>query len=1355
MATDPYACVNTTDYNHPRDPNLNDLHNVLEYNDLGQPVLRVSTGGGGMDLTALSVTTIAADSGGSLAYDNTSGVFTFAPADLAGLSLGNFVINGPNLQTLSGTVLGANIVINPNGGAVQVPSLKIGTGGNIVNTNLYIEAYITTYELTSIVAHSNTETLATGTYGNINGVQPPWTVFELAIGVNGTPISAIEIDDILTGVGIIPSVVEDRGAGIYSNYVIVNLDLEGLGQVLPIPGAVFNLTRPLEKATLNIQSATNTDIFLDSQGQGDVIVNTSILPLTTNISSLGSPSKRWKSVYVGPGTIYVLDETLGNDIAIGARDGILYIQNGAGLSVGEWLLQDNYISIADATRDVYIGETSDTGNLISNRSFQIKDSGARLAYETDRTGRTQFYPPAIPANDIGGVSIIGSPAGNYHPVTSPGGMLHITGNDGTSNRLSMDAFGAGGNQSFNGLIARAGRGTSANPTQLLAGDIILRLTATGWRSDTGFAGVAAGGASTTLDFVSLEATSDATRGSAHAFYNAPLGNNTRTFSGLFNATGLSFVKQTGDTDLVDIGITFKNGDRLTYFPTPVSQTNYYLKSNGTTMSWQPLPVTENPIVYKGSWNASTNSPLLRADPLSPVGAVTGWEYSIEATSTIDIGSGSTTYEQGGFVIFNGTTWDYIPPNGGVSSIQFDSGVVRSGVVQVVSSDITSTLDSGSIANVKLANSSITVTAGTGLSGGGTVSLGQSITLTNAGITSIVAGTGISVSGSNGTKTISNTGVLSVTGTNHISASVVSGAVTVTSDATSSATNNTIALRDSIGGLEAKDYTATKDVSALSDHGAFNYGTLTYLDNGIIGNFTSNIDAYNQFVMQNRNSGQNASTNFIVSNDLSTLNTYYGEFGINSSGYVGGAPLAEPNAVYVNSVSSGLVLGGNHIHFVVNSDDTTDAIFLDETGVATFTNQIVGSISGSANNVRQSVTFAATGGAAPGSTFNGSNALTVNYSTVGAQAPLSSGVNIKTVNGNNLLGTGNVAVGTVTSVSATGTVSGLTLSTGGSPITTTGTITLGGTITGLTNSNLNGTAGITNANLANSTISGVSLGSNLYQLKPGTNVSFVGATNYNGSTEVTVNVATGAGYSYTLPVATASVLGGVKQGSNVTIDAGGIISVAAPYTLPTAGVGAGGTLGGVKVDGTTVTISSGIISAVNTAGVGGNQLVYELNASLNLTSAKNTLVSMFGLTSGVALQSNTRYQYEIVFTLSSNKAGTISYALALSGGAVVAQHNFQWMANKTANIDGYAAGIAMASFNATGAAITTAKDIAAFDNFTHVVIYGNIDVTTAGNVNFMLSQDQNTPIVWTMLPGAYVRLLPIGAIGANTAAGTWS
>jgi hypothetical protein len=64
--------------------------------------------------------------------------------------------------------------------------------------------------------------------------------------------------------------------------------------------------------------------------------------------------------------------------------------------------------------------------------------------------------------------------------------------------------------------------------------------------------------------------------------------------------------------------------------------------------------------------------------------------------------------------------------------------------------------SGQTDNTGLQNSSVTVTAGTGMSGGGAVALGSSVTLTNAGVTSVTAGTGISVSAATGGVTITNT-----------------------------------------------------------------------------------------------------------------------------------------------------------------------------------------------------------------------------------------------------------------------------------------------------------------------------------------------------------------------------------------------------------------------------------------------------------------------------------------------------------------------------------------------------------------------------------------------------------------------
>jgi hypothetical protein len=73
-------------------------------------------------------------------------------------------------------------------------------------------------------------------------------------------------------------------------------------------------------------------------------------------------------------------------------------------------------------------------------------------------------------------------------------------------------------------------------------------------------------------------------------------------------------------------------------------------------------------------------------------------------------------------------------------------------------------------------------------------------------------------------------------------------------------------------------------------------------------------------------------------------------------------------------------------------------------------------------------------------------------------------------------------------------------------------------------------------------------------------------------------------AYVLPTATTSVLGGVKvDGSTVTINGSGVITANyTTYSLPTATTSV---LGGVRVDGTTITISGGIISSSGSGGSG--------------------------------------------------------------------------------------------------------------------------------------------------------------------------
>jgi trimeric autotransporter adhesin len=102
--------------------------------------------------------------------------------------------------------------------------------------------------------------------------------------------------------------------------------------------------------------------------------------------------------------------------------------------------------------------------------------------------------------------------------------------------------------------------------------------------------------------------------------------------------------------------------------------------------------------------------------------------------------------------------------------------------------------SGTVGNSQLAHSSITLTAGTGLSGGGTVALG-------------------------GATTLSNAGVLSVTGNSDIAATNVGGAVTLGDTATSANTASTIVKRDASGNFAAGTITATSFSGAFNGNGA--------------------------------------------------------------------------------------------------------------------------------------------------------------------------------------------------------------------------------------------------------------------------------------------------------------------------------------------------------------------------------------------------------------------------------------------------------------------------------------------------------------------------------------------------------
>jgi len=276
-------------------------------------------------------------------------------------------------------------------------------------------------------------------------------------------------------------------------------NFSGSGNFTLLNNNALYLTGSFNVSGSTIQRGNNTLVGTTTL-TGSIFINGNIIPQLSSSFDLGSVTNPWRSIYVQSGSISIQSDIPGGPPAV--------ISNANG-----------NVSIAAA-------------------GFQIQ-SGSVIPFDIEPTGRTIIRVPNIPANDVGGFSIIGNTSGLYQPITAAGGMVHITGNDGQVNRFNLDAFGSGSTTSFNGVISRAARGTVAAPSQSKAGDVTLRISSIGWRDDTGFGGTSIpGGTATSLDFIVLEDQMNNARGSAQQFYNAPIGTLNRVLSAQIDATGI-------------------------------------------------------------------------------------------------------------------------------------------------------------------------------------------------------------------------------------------------------------------------------------------------------------------------------------------------------------------------------------------------------------------------------------------------------------------------------------------------------------------------------------------------------------------------------------------------------------------------------------------------------------------------------------------------------------------------------------------------------------------------------------------------------------------------------------------------
>ena len=139
-----------------------------------------------------------------------------------------------------------------------------------------------------------------------------------------------------------------------------------------------------------------------------------------------------------------------------------------------------------------------------------------------------------------------------------------------------------------------------------------------------------------------------------------------------------------------------------------------------------------------------------------------------------------------------------------------------------------------------------------------------------------------------------------------------------------------------GSVTAPSYISTATITGGLTKGAYSYGTIPYSAVDLFASYNLSVNGYTQLIVSNSSNGATASSNIVVSNNLSTDSSYYGAFGINSSGFTGTGALNLPNATYLSCKTGDLVIGtegATTVRLLANSA-VTDAITIPSTNIPT-------------------------------------------------------------------------------------------------------------------------------------------------------------------------------------------------------------------------------------------------------------------------------------------------------------------------------------------------------------------------------------------------------------------------------------
>lgn len=601
------------------------------------------------------------------------------------------------------------------------------------------------------------------------------------------------------------------------------------------------------------------------------------------------------------------------------------------------------------------------------------------------------------------------------------------------------------------------------------------------------------------------------------------------------------------------GIKFSDGNIQTTAAIPTGEKGAALGVVPLTAASKidPIYLPTGSVLYKGTWNAFTNTPLL-ADGVGTA----GWQYECDVAGTQTFNSVPTAFNVGDFVMYDGTIWQRIPGSGSGVTSWGPTGNIRTGAVVMSSLDVTTALASGALDNTKLTNPNVEVKTGAGLTGGGVIQLGGNITLV-ANVNNVVGGTGVTVTPTTGSYSVA---IGQPVGTaNSVQFQAVSSTTTVSASGNTSGGNLTTAgVVEALGNVNGGNLTTTGVANItgniygaqciIATQGLYSTGDpisgAVALVAGVpgattsntIAQFTGNSATYTQVAFQNLS--DHGSADFVVAADNGDDTKYHMHMGFAGSNYANASfTIIGQNDAFIYSSGSTLTGPGIAGNLVIGSTSGVVKVFTGNTAAANLRTttstsgfDVIGNISAT-GNVTGTHYGAATGLTAipganvTGTVANATYAVNAGTSVIAGTVTTAAQPNV-------------TSVGTLSSLAVTGNISGANL-TGTHYGAATGLTAIpGANVSGqVSNALVSGTV-YTNAQ-ANITSVGTLTG-----LTGNGIINFTGASNVALGSNANVHMTGGANGQ----VLTTNGTGDLAWASATTLPAGAVRSVTGSTTI---------------------------------------------------------------------------------------------------------------------------------------------------------------------------------------------------------------